>query len=87
MPTTWQLDPQDWRALVHFAYFQGSFTAALPAIQRLLAQTDRCIYPLLSALLQPSSNEMKFAGGKKNGIKICREEVKKLLQNHTAVLS
>ncbi|MFC1026335.1 tRNA(Met) cytidine acetyltransferase TmcA [Pasteurella multocida] len=87
LPTTWQLDPQDWRALVHFAYFQGSFTAALPAIQRLLAQTDRCVCPLLSVLLQPSSNEMKFVAGKKSGIKICREEVKKLLQNHTAVLS
>ncbi|MGC6247920.1 tRNA(Met) cytidine acetyltransferase TmcA [Bisgaard Taxon 45] len=83
----WQFDQQDWRALTHFAYFQGALTAALPAIQRLLAQSDKNTCPHLSTLLQSASGEMVCVGGKKHGLKICREEVKKLLQNHTGILS
>ncbi|MGC7590526.1 tRNA(Met) cytidine acetyltransferase TmcA [Bisgaard Taxon 46] len=82
----WALTEQDLQMLQHFADFHGSLAGSTAAIQRLATLSDSKDCPALTAFLNKQQCVVAEMGGKKNWLKICREEVNKILQNHTFIL-
>lgn len=82
----WTLVEQDLQLLEFFANFHGSLAGTIASIQRLMKVSDSQDCPTLTAFLNKQTKVMADLGGKKNWLRICRKEVKKMLQNHTIVL-
>lgn len=82
----WALTEQDLQMLQHFAHFHGSLAGTTAAIQRLVTLSDSKVCPTLTAFLNKQQCVVAEMGGKKNWLKICREEVNKMLQKYTIVL-
>lgn len=82
----WTLTEQDLQMLQYFAHFHGSLAGTTAAIQRLVTLSDSKDCPTLTAFLNKQQCVVAEMGGKKSWLKICREEVNKMLQNHTIVL-
>lgn len=82
----WTLLAQDKQCLQDFADFHTPLSSTIPAIQRLFKQVGKDDCPVLTQVLASKKMAMSIVGGKRNGLKICRDEVKKVLQKYAAVL-
>lgn len=81
----WRLLPQDISILHKFAYYHVTLPASLASIRRLMTMFREQDCPLLTAYCK-HSNMSNLTLSKKDWLKSCRLEVKKMLQKYTVVL-